>query len=66
VILAETIGTGHVFVDDAYITSTASNQTPDKETVTGNWIDDKFARAILQGAGHDVRARWDTTSFSGD
>jgi len=34
----------------------APNLTPDRDTGSGNWTDDQFARAIREGIGHDGRA----------
>lgn len=35
---------------------TAPNLTPDRETGAGSWSDDRLARAIREGIGHDGRA----------
>jgi len=42
----------------------APNLTPDRETGTGDWTDDMFARAIREGIGHDGRALFPLMPYS--
>lgn len=49
-------GAGHDWKDYGVPFSlVAPNLTPDRETGTGNWTDETFARAIREGKGHDGR-----------
>jgi len=53
--IAGRAGAGHIRSDDGQYRLVAPNLTPDPETGTGRWTDDRLARAIREGVGHDGR-----------
>ncbi|PWT88232.1 MAG: hypothetical protein C5B55_13455 [Blastocatellia bacterium] len=54
--VADKLGAGRSWPDNQLPWLMVPNLTPDKETGTGNWSDDVWARAIREGIGHDGRA----------
>lgn len=48
-------GAGTIFAEAGMEWLVAPNITPDRETGAGNWTDERFARAIREGIGHDGR-----------